>query len=248
MAKHRCNTSKFEKKVRRYKENAAWKNYFCAFVPKRRLWNAAKSYIVGNIFTKHYQMEQYTRIAHEYAAERKRSNIGTEEIESLLQMLPKGASILDVGCGTGQPISEYISRHPHQFKLFAADSSDAMTEIFRRNLPDIPVQCSSILTFDFFGQTFDAVVSWGMMFHLTPDEQRSAIERISAALRNGGYFLFTSGNEADTRHGAMYGVEFAYYSLGSEEYREVLRQHGCTLIEDYVGEGENYYYLAQKTV
>lgn len=192
-------------------------------------------------------MEQYTRITLEYAAERKHSRIGIQETEALLQMLPKGASILDVGCGTGQPISEYIARHPHQFNLSAVDSSETMTNIFRLNLPDVSVQCASILTFDFFGQTFDAVVSWGMMFHLTEEEQRSAIERIVAALPKGGYFLFTSGKEAGMRRGTMYNVEFAYYSLGSEKYGEVLRQHGCLLLQEFFGKGENYYYLAQKT-
>jgi hypothetical protein len=84
------------------------------------------------------------------------------------------------------------------------------------------------------------------MFHLTETEQKSAIQRISSALNNGGYFLFTSGNEAGMRSGAMFGVDFSYYSLGSENYRQTLAEQGMTLLSEHFGEGENYYYLAQK--
>jgi SAM-dependent methyltransferase len=126
------------------------------------------------------------------------------------------------------------------------DSSAKMVNIFRNNFPNIPLQHASILDFDFFSEQFDAVVSWGVMFHLTEDEQQSAIQRISSALKNGGYFLFSSGKEAGMRSGAMYGVEFSYYSLGVKGYRESLAKQGITLLSEYLGEGENYYYLAQR--
>jgi SAM-dependent methyltransferase len=192
-------------------------------------------------------MENYNLIAKHYAGDRDNSVIGLQEIANLLNMLPKGATILDFGCGTGAPITEYIAQHPHQFRLFAMDSSQEMVSIFRQNVPSVPVQHASILDFDFFSEQFDAVISWGVMFHLLEAEQQRAIQQVAAALRSGGYFLFTSGKEAEMHSGTMYNVEFTYYSLGSEKYSEVLSQQGMTVVSEFFGEGENYYYLAQKS-
>lgn len=211
-------------------------------------------------------MENYNLIAHNYATERSRSRIGVEEVRNLLDRLPnglssnelpsnglpsnglpKGASVLDVGCGTGIPISECILQHPAQVKLFGVDSSREMVKLFRANFPDVPVQHASILDFDFFGQKFDAVISWGMMFHLSVEEQRLAIGKIASALNPGGYIFFSSGNEAETQHGTMYDVEFSYFSLGAEGYRSVLQANGLTVLDEHFDEGENYYYLAQLT-
>ncbi len=191
-------------------------------------------------------MAPYTLIANHYAKERENSRIGLKELDELLVNLPKGAHILDFGAGTGKPITERIVQNPHEFKVYAVDSSSEMVKIFSENFPTIPVQCASILEFDFFAETFDAAIAWGVMFHLTEPEQQSAIQRIASVLKSGGYFLFSSGKEAGMRSGAMYDVEFSYYSLGSEKYQKTLAEQGMTLLSECFGEGENYYYLAQK--
>lgn len=192
-------------------------------------------------------MENYNLIAKQYDEERQQSHIGLKELDELLARLPEGSQVLDVGAGTGKPMTERILRHSPQFKVFAVDSSSEMVKVFRENFPFVPIQCSSILNFDFFSETFDAVLSWGMMFHLTQTEQEQAIQHISSALNSGGYFLFTSGTEDDMRSGTMYGVDFSYYSLSTTQYRKTLETHGMELIGEYLGEGENYYYLAQKS-
>jgi cyclopropane fatty-acyl-phospholipid synthase-like methyltransferase len=191
-------------------------------------------------------MEKYNVIAKNYAKERTSSHIGIDELQALLEKLPHGAQILDFGAGTGKPLTKFIAEHSQHFKVFAMDSSLEMLHIFRANVPQIPIEHASILDVDFFSETFDAIVSWGVMFHLTEVEQRRAIERVASALNKGGFFLFTSGKEAGRRHGIMFEVEFLYYSLGSAKYREVLAEYGMTMVSEHFGEGENYYYLAQK--
>jgi SAM-dependent methyltransferase len=192
-------------------------------------------------------MESYNIIANHYASDRGNSVIGLPEIANLLNMLTKGATILDFGCGTGKPITEYIAQHPYQFNVFAIDSSQEMVSIFRQNVPSVPVQHASILDFDFFSEQFDAIVSWGVMFHLLEAEQQRAIQQVAGALKKGGYFLFTSGKEAEMHHGTMYNVQFTYYSLGSENYRKAFSQQEMTIVSEFFGEGENYYYLTQKS-
>jgi SAM-dependent methyltransferase len=191
-------------------------------------------------------MEVYNRITRFYAADRQHSTVGLAELNDMLSRLPTGASVLDVGCGTGKPITEAILLHPSSFQVFGVDSSEKMLEEFRINFPNIPVQCSQVQDFDYFGRTFDAVVSWGMMFYLSPEEQRRVILKIASHLAPQRFFLFTSGNESDTRLGTMYGEELRYFSMSSEEYQKTLEAGGCMLLKEHFDSGENYYYLAQK--
>jgi SAM-dependent methyltransferase len=191
-------------------------------------------------------MQAYNRIASEYARERHRSSIGLTELHDMLKRLPKGASILDIGCGTGTPLTEAIILHPASFQVFGVDSSEGMLKEFRNNFQHIPVQCSPIQEFDYFGRKFEAILAWGMMFYLTPEEQHSVIHNIASNLHPKGFFLFTSGNTMGTRLGTMYGEEFRYYSLSSKDYRNALESSNCILLNEHFDSGENYYYLAQK--
>lgn len=191
-------------------------------------------------------MDSYNQIVRWYAEERSKSTIGIPEVRSLLQMLDKGARILDVGCGTGVPIGRYIAEQ-NQFSLFGIDSSAEMVARFRENLPEASVECVRIQESDFFSLTFDAAISWGVLFHLLPEDQEIVLAKIASALKVGGYLLFTAGHEEEgERRGVMDGVEFSYFSLGREKYERILSAHGLKVLDEHFDEGENYYYFARK--
>src|SRR4051794_7104917 len=121
-------------------------------------------------------MHEYDLIADWYAQDRSHS-IGLPEVQAVAQMLPPGASVLDVGCGSGIPLTRFLVESG--FDVLAIDSSPAMVEKFRTNLPDTPVVCEQIQRCDLAGRTFDAAISWGVMFHLTPAEQRQAFAKLA---------------------------------------------------------------------
>jgi trans-aconitate methyltransferase len=54
-------------------------------------------------------MIEYDVIADWYATERRRPG-GIPELESLIAQLPLGASVLDVGCGDGIPLTRTLAR------------------------------------------------------------------------------------------------------------------------------------------
>src|ERR1051325_1871386 len=72
----------------------------------------------------------YVRHAPAWDAERGRDLI-TEKgwIDRFVELLPPGAAILDVGCGSGQPISRYLIEHG--FTLCGVDSSPTMISLCR---------------------------------------------------------------------------------------------------------------------
>ncbi|MBL8994866.1 MAG: class I SAM-dependent methyltransferase [Spirochaetia bacterium] len=167
-----------------------------------------------------------------------------DAVRSFVATLGKGSKILDVGCGDGVPITQYLVSQG--FQVFALDSSQTMMERFQINFPLIPFQCAPIQESDLFNETFEAVIAWGVFFHLTEMDQRTAIDRIAHSLKTRGRFLFTSGKEAGRRSGQMHGVTFHYLSLGSELYAQILKEHELVLTREFHDSSENYYYESEK--
>ena len=189
-------------------------------------------------------MHEYDLIADWYSTDH---NLVTAipEVTSLIASLPAGASVLDVGCGNGIPVTRtLLAAGCH---VLGVDSSAKMLAKFQVNCPGTPSVCSTIEACDLHGRMFDAAVAWGVIFHLTHAVQAMAIAKVSEALKPGGLFLFTSGDEnGSVEGGVMNGVTFPYYSFTVDGYRDLLRTHGLTLIETHYDAGHNLYYLARR--
>jgi hypothetical protein len=95
---------------------------------------------------------------------------------------------------------------------------------------------------------FDAVVAWGVIFHLEPDDAIRAIANVSRIVKPGAPFLFTSGDVDDFNgtEGTMNGVVFRYFSYSVDGYRRILGHHGLRLVDFHTDSGSNGYYLAKK--
>src|SRR5262245_50758657 len=188
-------------------------------------------------------MHEYDLIADWYASARN-SDIGLPELTALVSSLPPGAAVLDIGCGTGIPLTTALV--DAGCDVVAIDSSEKMLAHFRRNLPDVSVKCAAIQTCDLDPRRFDAALAWGVIFHLTPEEQLAAFAKVASVLKPGGRFLFTSGDMNGSIGGEMNGVTFPYFSFDVEGYRQLLAEHGLTLVDVHKDRGDNTYYLAER--
>jgi len=187
----------------------------------------------------------YEGIAAEFLAGRGRApstGIGARQVREWASTLPRGAAVIDIGCGSGIPITrELISQN---LNVYAVDASPSMVNAFRRNFPQTPIACESVADSLFFIRRFDAVLSWGLIFLLLPEQQHHLIQRFADILVPGGRLLFTSPPEPEVWSDAM--TELESRSLGAEEYRELLSAVGLSVMREYEDEGENHYYDAVK--
>jgi len=193
-------------------------------------------------------MREYDEIAEWYASDRTHPT-GVPEVTALAASVPRGARVLDIGCGNGLPITRTLLNAGHH--VIGLDSSREMLTRFRANLPATPVIRGLVQTSVFADEVFDAAVAWGVMFHLTHDDQTRAIASVSRVLRKGAPFLFTAGDVDDVDGGitgTMNGVTFHYFSLSVESYRNLLSHNGFILLNVHKDPGKNTYYLARRTV
>ena len=190
----------------------------------------------------------YESVAAEFLAGRgsgRGSGVGANAVRKWARTLPRGASVIDLGCGPGLPITEILVSEG--LDVFAVDAAPTLVQAFRRNLPNTRVACEAVQESRFFDRTFDAVLAWGLIFLLSAEEQRRLIARIANILRPGGRLLFTScaGTEPLVWKDAMTGLKSR--SLGAEEYRRELSAAGTSVESEYEDEGGNHYFDAVKT-
>jgi cyclopropane fatty-acyl-phospholipid synthase-like methyltransferase len=169
--------------------------------------------------------------------------IGVKEVREWAKTLPRGISVIDLGCGPGVPLTVVLVEEGLQ--VFAVDAAPSFVAAFQRDLPGIPVVCESVLESSFFDRTFDAVLSIGLIFLLKAEEQRRLIGRLAEILVPGGRLLFTSTAKPHVWTDAMTGMESI--SLGAEEYRRQLSAVGLSVTVEYEDKGQNHYFDALKT-
>ena len=193
------------------------------------------------------QSNGYESVAAEFLAGRGRAPstaVGTREVRDWAGTLPPGATVIDLGCGTGFPITKVLV--DEKLNVYGVDASPSLVAAFRHNLPEVPVACESVVESSFFNRTFDAVVAWGLIFLLQPEEQRHLIQSVADILLPGGRLLFTSstGTEPLVWNDAMTGLESR--SLGAAEYRKLLSEVGISVTREYEEEGGCHYFDAVK--
>jgi len=187
----------------------------------------------------------YEEVASVFIAGRGRNNsgVGASVVSDWSQTLAGGATVLDLGCGTGVPISRALIERG--FNVYGVDASPTMVAAFRARFPTVPVECAAVEDSDFFARTFDGVVAWGLFFLLDAEVQRRLIAKVAGVLRSGGRLVFTTPSQSCSWRDAITGR--ASISLGDEAYRKALKAEGMSLVGTHRDEGGNHYYFAQKT-
>lgn len=177
-------------------------------------------------------------VAHRFIAAR--STLGAEIVRRWARRLPSGASVVDVGCGSGEPVSAVLA--DKGFTLFGIDASPTLAAAFRRRFPAAEIACETVETSDFFGRKFDGAVAIGLLFLLPADVQRHVIERIASALKPGGRLLFSAPRQACAWDDMLTGQPSV--SLGEAAYQQALDRAGMSLEGHHVDAGENHYFDA----
>lgn len=188
----------------------------------------------------------YEQVSEEFLTRRgsgRFTGVGVNEVRKWARTLPRGGTVIDLGCGPGFPITEVLVAEG--LDVFGVDAAPSFVQAFQRNLPNTPVVCEAVQDSRLFDRTFDAVLAWGLMFLLDAEDQYSLLERIAEILVPGGRLLFTSPAEPLVWNDAMTGLESR--SLGAEEYRRKLLEVGLSVADEYEDVGQNHYFDAIKT-
>lgn len=171
--------------------------------------------------------EIYQRNAVRFDAERPKRLHEKPWLDRFADLLPPGGTVLDVGCGAGEPIAAYFASQG--YRVTGLDAAQAMIDLARRRLPEQEWLFGDMRRLN-LDRTFNGIIGWNSFFHLTQDEQRSVLPRLAQHLEPGGALMLTVGPEAGEVTGHV-GDDIVYHaSLAPDEYRSILAGLGLQVV------------------
>jgi 2-polyprenyl-3-methyl-5-hydroxy-6-metoxy-1,4-benzoquinol methylase len=130
--------------------------------------------------------------------------------------LPRGAEILDAGCGTGTN-SRWLARRG--FQVTGVDLSQFALDKAGESAPDVAFRQASLTDLPFADGSFDAILCHGVIMHI-PDFEK-ALDELVRVLRPDGYLVLS---EANARSIEM--MAFRLYWKRSRRVRVETKAHG----------------------
>jgi SAM-dependent methyltransferase len=155
-----------------------------------------------------------------------------EWIDGFAALVPPGGSILDLGCGGGQPVARHLIERG--FDVTGLDSSPTLIGICRERFPEHEWLVGDMRALD-LGRRFDGILAWYSFFHLHFDDQRAMFPRFAAHAAPGAALIFSSGPVHGEAIGEWQGEPLYHASLSPEEYRTLLEANGFELVSFRAG-------------
>lgn len=147
-----------------------------------------------------------------------------EYLDALLTGLQPRSHVLDLGCGTGRPMAEYVLARGH--RVTGVDQSVALLDIARARFPDATWILGTIEAF-LPPARFAAIVCWDALFHIDRREHEPLFARFAAMLEPGGRLMVTfGGSDHPAFTDEMFGRTFFYDSHPPERELAILSGQG----------------------
>lgn len=173
----------------------------------------------------------YQRFAIDWDRERGRCLVEKTWLDRLLTLLPLNASILDIGCGSAEPIARYFIEQGCD--VTGIDSSPSFIDMCKDRFPDQEWIVADMRTLS-LDRRFDGILAWDSFFHLCPEHQRRMFPIFSRHARPTAALMFTSGPSHGEAIGIYKGEPLYHGSLDRAEYRLLLNQNGFDVMSHVV--------------
>ena len=106
-------------------------------------------------------------------------------LEPFIKVLPKGAYILDVGCGSGRDLLWLKERG---FKVMGFERSEGLAELARKNSGCEVIE-GDFETFDFSPLSFDAVIATGSLVHIPHEKLPTIFQNITKCMSSAFVYI-----------------------------------------------------------
>jgi trans-aconitate methyltransferase len=103
--------------------------------------------------------------------------------------LPQHASLLDIGCGSAEPIARYFIEQGYD--VTGIDSSQSLIGMCKDRFPDQDWIVGDMRTLS-LDRHFDGILAWNSFFHLCPEDQRKMFPIFRRHVGPKAALMFTS--------------------------------------------------------
>lgn len=148
-------------------------------------------------------------------------------LERFAALIPAASEILDLGCGSGEPIARWLIERGHA--LTGVDTAPALIGLCRERFPGHDWRVGDMRTLA-LGRSFGGLIAWDSFFHLAHDDQRRMFGVFRAHAAPGAALMFTSGPAHGEAIGEFAGEPLYHASLDPDEYRALTDESGFDVV------------------
>lgn len=178
----------------------------------------------------------YDRHAIEWDDDRKRASWNDKAWhDRFVACLTQGATVLDLGCGSGMPVAHNLVQHG--LYVTGVDSSPTMISLCRNRMPEQEWIVSDMRTV-VLDRRFNGILGWDSFFFLRPDDQRKMFNVFAAHASPSALLMFNTGPRYGEAIGQYRGEPLYHASLDSAEYEALLDQFGFKVVSYTVEDHE----------
>lgn len=190
----------------------------------------------------------YRRHAHAWAKKRGRAAqqlMEADWLDRFIGLMPRQPAVLDIGCGSGEPMSRYLVERG--CAVTGIDASPEMIALCKGALPCQNWRVADMRSLS-LSVRFDGLLAWDSFFHLCPEDQRRMFPIFRDHASPRAALMFTSGPSHGVAMGAFEGEPLYHASLDADEYRILLDENGFAVVAHVVEDeacGRHTIWLAQ---
>jgi ubiquinone/menaquinone biosynthesis C-methylase UbiE len=175
----------------------------------------------------------YDAIADRYLELSATDDLRMQQVSQLVERLPPGAQVLELGCGAGVPVAEALAE---RYFLTGVDISRAQLERARVNVSGARFIQADMSEIGFASGTFDAVVALYSIIHVPRDEQARLLTRMREWIKPGGYLLINTGTVDDpgTVEEDWLGAPMFFSSFDPATNKRLIDEAGFDLLDAQV--------------
>jgi SAM-dependent methyltransferase len=172
-------------------------------------------------------------------------------LSRLLDLLPGGAEVLELGCGAGVPVTQALAERG---RVTGVDISAEQIALAERLVPDATFIQADMTELDFPAESFDAVVGFYTLIHVPREQHAGLLRRIAGWLRPGG-LLFATMGASDSPDGVepdWLGAPMFFSHYDAEKNQDLVRRAGLEIVsaevieEDEDGEVVAFLWVAAR--
>jgi len=187
----------------------------------------------------------YDRIAEKYQAIRHTFD-NKRELGEFASLLPKNGKVLDVGCGDGVPVAQFLAECG--FDVTGIDFSKNMLKLASKNVPKAKFVLKDMTKLDLEIDSFDGLTAFYSIIHVPRERHFFMFQSFHRILKPKGILLICLGPDEWEATDKYYGVEMFWSHYNPMKSLQLVKKAGFEIISDnvLVRGGERHYWILAK--
>ena len=147
----------------------------------------------------------------------------------LLDHLPQGANVLDLGCGAGKPTTQHLAA---RFRVTGVDISGVQIQLARKNVAGTRFIQSDMGKLNFPANSFNGVCAFYVFNHFPREELPAMLGKIAEWLQPDGLFVASFGisDEAEFFEDDWLGAPTYWSSYLPAKTRQLVEAAGLEIV------------------